>query len=197
MNEIVEAIEDGRLVRVSEEYAKKEGLFILKRPMIQSYQQRSAISTPKISYQDKLEMEYGRRRKSVLDLDRYRRPLNAKKEGVYFDLIDNFHWEIQKARKIRGLSRKQISSTLGESEEDIKMIENGVLPRGNYVLLNKMEKHFGLKLRRGDVDFNKSMRDYVEKPVVNVDIPKEEIKKEEKKEDKILGEIEIIDSISE
>lgn len=195
--DIVEAIEDGRLVRVSEEYAKKEGLFILKRPAIESYQQRSAVSSQILSYKEKMDIEHGKRRKSVLDLDRYRRPLNANKEGVYSDLIDNFHWEIQKARRIRGLSRKHVSNSLAEPEDDIKMIENGVLPSGNYVLLNKMEKHFGLNLRKG-ASFNESMRDYVEKPAVNIGMPKQssQIKKEEKREEpksSIFGDIEIIE----
>ena len=155
---IVEALEDGRIVRVSEEYALREGLFILKQVNINRFQTQA----PTLNFKEKLAIEHGKNRKSVLDFDVYRKPLNTAKDPIYTDLIENFHWEILKARKIRGLTRKQVARSLSESEDSLKLIENGILPAGNYVLLNKVEQYFKINLRKGVVDFNKPMRNVID-----------------------------------
>lgn len=176
---MVDAIEDGRLVRVTESYAKREGLFVLKRPNVNVTQKAPAGLT----YQDKMNIEHGTRRKSVLDLDRFRKPLKHDKNALYTDLKENFHWDIVKARKIRDLTRKQLANAVGATDEEIKLIENGVLSSGNYVLLNKIEKFFNIQLRRGSVNYQESMRQVVNAPASEREMKREV--REEKKEEKV------------
>lgn len=141
----VDAIEDGKIVHVTEEYAKEEGLFILRREI-------------ETNVPEKKEARFISRnpepmRKTRLDLDPYRKPLKFGEERIEKSLAEHFHWEIARMRKVRGLSRDQVAASLGVSKEDIKMVENGVLPSQDFILISKIEKFFGISLRKDGKDF--------------------------------------------
>jgi ribosome-binding protein aMBF1 (putative translation factor) len=70
---------------------------------------------------------------------------NLKKKD-YPDLKDNFHWEIQHARRMKKLSQKQLAEYLAESEVIISMAEKGVLPENYTKLISKLEQFFGMDL---------------------------------------------------
>ena len=53
--------------------------------------------------------------------------------------------------KSRGMTRKQFAEAIRASENDVKMIENGVLPSPDFVLINKIEQLFGITLRKNPV----------------------------------------------
>ncbi len=132
----VDAIYEGKIVRVPENIAKREGLVILKR---QSAQTQLQETKPKDSRR-KLKEEL-----AVLDL---RRPLKLGENSVIKDLIDNFHWAISKARRERGITRKQLADAINESELSVKLIENGALPHEDFVLVSKIENYFNINLRK-------------------------------------------------
>lgn len=144
----VDAIEDGKIVRVTERYAKQEGLFVLKR--------EAPVPIPmKLSESDSKEDPFRRKSKTPLDLDRYRRPLNYKKSNLISDMAENFHWDIIKSRKLRNMTRRSLAAAVGATEEDIKKLENGILPSEDYILVSKIEKYFGISLRKDKKDFHK------------------------------------------
>jgi len=64
-----------------------------------------------------------------------------------FNLIDNFHWHITRARRNKGLSTRQLAWSLGESEAAINMVEKGDLPEEPEKLIRKLEQFLQLKLR--------------------------------------------------
>jgi ribosome-binding protein aMBF1 (putative translation factor) len=138
----VEAIEDGRIVRVPEDYARREGLLILRK-------QSQVIDAP-LSVKEKKD-EGVRKNKGFIGMDDLRKPLKSQKTEVMNELIENFHWILMEKRKSRGLTRKKAAEALGESELNIKMIENGVLPMNNFVLVNKLESYYGVSLRKNKV----------------------------------------------
>jgi ribosome-binding protein aMBF1 (putative translation factor) len=142
----VEAIENGKIVRVTEGYAKREGLFILRK-------QEPLNIVP----QKKNKEEEGRPL-----FDDFRKPLRFKENDLAKDMIDNFHWILLEKRKVKGITRKQLANALGENENSIKLMENGVIPSGNYVLVNKLEKFYGISLRKGAVNYQESARKLVE-----------------------------------
>lgn len=152
-DDFVEAIEDGRIVKVSERYAKQEGLMILRRQ--EKFEPDKSKDPGQINQYVAKEDPVRRRGREPLNLDRYRKPLDYKKNNIVADLKDNFHWEISKARKVRMLTRKQLADVLQTSEEAIKMIENGILPANDFVLVSKLEKYFGFNLRKSGMDYNK------------------------------------------
>jgi ribosome-binding protein aMBF1 (putative translation factor) len=117
-----------------------------------------------------------------------KRPLDWKKKQVVSELIDNFHWHISHARRQKGLMRKQFAEAIGESEEVVKKIENGVLPENSFVLVNKIQNYLRINLRKDRKDFSQPMRKLVEK--------KQEEKAEEKRKEfsAVIGDdIEVIE----
>ena len=106
----VEAIQEGRIVRVSEEYARKEGLLVLKKFM--RFEPNEEVK----------EEEVEDRR---LLMDDFRKPLDWKDKGIAKELIDNFYWHISRERRRRGITRGEFAKAIGESENTIKMIPPG------------------------------------------------------------------------
>ncbi len=181
---MVDAIENGKIVRVSEMYAKREGLMILRRPMQTRYS--AGELTERIMKRKKEEdgVRFG--------IDTFRKPLRGRNQ-VINELKDNFHWELLAARKRRNLTRKQVAESLHESENSIKMVENGILPFADFVLVSKLEAFYKVNLRKDGKDFVASPRDMVRSP------PPEQAKPQEKKEMKSeeVSEDHVGDSASE
>ncbi|MEI6731791.1 MAG: hypothetical protein WCK90_03870 [archaeon] len=174
---LVDAIEDGRLVRVTEEYARQEGLLVVKRP------------TPPIpSYDPKLGSSHMHERQGIKPFDAFRRPLRPSKNNIINELVENFHWKIMERRKNRGLSRKQFAAAIGEREENIKLVENGILPYDDYVMLSRIQQVLGLNLRKDGRKFDTSARTLVEPG-------KEERKVESRKQESKESAEELIDDI--
>ena len=80
-----------------------------------------------------------------------RKPLNSKNNEILRELVENFHWTLIQKRKGTQMTRKKLAEALGESEVNIKMIENGVLPANNFILINKLERFYGIILRKNKV----------------------------------------------
>ncbi len=136
---MVDAIEDGRIVRVSEDYAQKEGLLILRKQV-----NIDGASTGK-------KVEDLRKNKGFIGMEDLRKPLSAKNNEILRELVDNFHWTLLKKRKDRVLTRKKVAEAIDETELSVKMIESGVLPADNFILINKLESYYGISLRKNAV----------------------------------------------
>jgi len=143
----VDAIEEGKIVRVSEEYAKQEGLFILKK--VEQSPISPQATTPSWKRKEKDE--------SRMLFDDFRKPLRAK-DQLAAELIDNFHWTLLEKRKSKNMTRKQLAGALGVSELDIKSVENGILPTRDLVLINKLEKYYEINLRKSGINYQESYR---------------------------------------
>ncbi|MEK6893331.1 MAG: hypothetical protein AABX07_03955 [Nanoarchaeota archaeon] len=167
---IVEAIDEGKIVRVPEEYALREGLPILRRMEI-SFLGKSNRKAAREA--EKKEMRTSR------GFDAFRKPLRPKPNDVASSLIDNFHWEIAQRRRAMNITRKQLADKLGVRELDIKMFENGILPSDDYVLINKAQQFFGINLRKDGKDFSSSA-------IAQLSLKKQDVKSGKKeKSDKI------------
>lgn len=158
----VDAIEEGRIVRVSETYARIEGLTILRKSGDfewgdSNYYKKQAT----LNLQEKKpELKHKR---GVINLEPYRKPLKYAENDIASSLIDNFHWVLIQKRKQRALTRKQLGEAISEKEEAIKSIENGIVPANNYILVNKLERYFGVTLRKDGSDFSKTMNEVMNK----------------------------------
>jgi len=193
MNEgidFVEALEDGRIVRVTKEYAIREGLMILKN-----------YERPKPAVKEERQPLYTRYRsesRGYVDLDKYRKPLKSN-DTILASLIDNFSWVITSTRKSRNLTRKQLADVLGVSEDEVKTIEMGRLPRNDYVLVNKLESYFGVLLRKDPNvgKLNLEVRERKESRFLKEQT--ERVKTQEREEQKmstvLSDDIEIIDNV--
>jgi len=154
--DFVEAIEGGKIVRVSERYAKIEGLPILRKPRLEQKNRAQNEPPEKISFDD------------------LRKPLRPNQ--VTSELIDNFHWHILKKRRQLGLTRKKLAEKINESENTLKLIENGVIPNKDFIIINKIQSSLLINLRKDKKDFTQSPRSLLKEEEQE---PKTEISGEE------------------
>lgn len=142
---LVDAIEEGKIVKVTEDYAIKENLPILRKHEKKPEVQKKSNDPENLFFED------------------LRRPLNYKKSQVLSDLIDNFQWEIAKKRKALGMSRRMLAEQINETELSLKLIENGMLPKDDFVIINKIQSRLGINLRKDKQDMTKSARSLLDK----------------------------------
>jgi len=64
------------------------------------------------------------------------------------DLIDNWHWEIMRARREKKMTPHQLAHYIGESLAAVKMAESGRLPLDDEKLITKFEHCLGVPLRK-------------------------------------------------
>jgi len=147
---LVEAIEEGRIVKVPEQYAKREGLLILKRPPIQVQQSQ----TP--SYLEK--------RDKIKPLTEYiKSKPDWREKQVMSELVENFHWQIRYNRRRLGLTRRQLAKMINVADNDLQVIESGRLPTKDFILINKIQKALGINLRKDGKEFDLSTQEIMQK----------------------------------
>jgi|SRR3989344_3651935 len=151
---LVEAIEDGKIISVTEKYAKREGLPILRKPRIIQLKENLSKNP------DRKMEKYEEQRRLANDISR--RPLNWRNNQIFDELIENFHWEIAKARRTRGLTKRQLAELIGEKEETIKLLEYGSIVVKDFIIINKVQNVLGINLRKDKVDLKKSMHEIIE-----------------------------------
>ena len=139
---LVDAIEEGRIVRVPEDYARREGLLILRR--------EADIPSEPLTPKGKRDAG-ARKNKGFIGMDDLRKPLRPNQDELLRELVDNFHWVLVEKRKAKGLTRKKLAESVGETELNVKMLENGILPMNNFILINKLESFYGVSLRKNKV----------------------------------------------
>ncbi len=104
------------------------------------------------------------------------RNLKSRETQSHPDLVENFHWDIQRIRRNRKITREQFAKGIGESEATVRMIEQGVLPGNNYQIVNKIEGYLGISLRKpGKSGFPETPTEEPKKPW-GVPMPKEPAK---------------------
>lgn len=74
--------------------------------------------------------------------------LKSQTVQVPSDIIPNFHWAIQRIRRARKISREEFARGINEQESTVRMIEQGLLPEGNYKIINKIESFLNISLRK-------------------------------------------------
>lgn len=140
MERLVEAIKEGEIVRVSEAQARREELFVLR-----SVPEIVKEETP--AHSNTLDLTRHENQKSAGKYDLWKKAA-YKRNNVLNELNQNFHWDILKKRRGLGLSRKQLADRIGESEERLKIVENGGLPDDNFAMIIKIEKALNVSLRK-------------------------------------------------
>jgi ribosome-binding protein aMBF1 (putative translation factor) len=63
-------------------------------------------------------------------------------------LIDNFHWVIMRARRLKHLTQEQFAKELAEPKAAIETIEKGIFPGNDYNFVMKIEKYLNIKIMK-------------------------------------------------
>ncbi len=136
------AISNKGIVKICEHCASLENFPIVKKPVIENQ-----IVPQKPLVRDRLirmsNPPVGREISLRALVDR-----EKPKMQNHPDIIDNFHWTIQRIRRARKITREQFAKGIDEPESKVRMIEQGFLPESDYKIINKIENYLGVSLRK-------------------------------------------------
>ena len=157
------------VMKMCESCARNEGLPVMRRPSTFAlkeserpsgmYERLSKIAgldakehMQKFSFAEKEKKENLKKQESTLKelVDKNYSKKVSVTQTRPDDLIDNFHWVIMRARRMRKITREQLGKEIGESEAAIKLAEDGKMPSNYNILVNKLESFFGIRIRKRD-----------------------------------------------
>ena len=149
---LFDAIYENEMVKVCEKCSITENIPVVRKPstsqLRESEKSYSVYQRMKIlAGLDKKEKkaEATSMLEQIRELEKH--PELEVPEEKPFNLVENFHWQIARARRNKGLSQRQLGWALGESEAAIKMVERGELPEESGMLIKKLEQFFQIKLK--------------------------------------------------
>ena len=162
---LFDAISKGGVVQVCEKCSVQESIPVIKRP---TRFQLKAAETPysvysRLSRMAGLNPEEHKRKVIGENLERgrnvrgqeaslreiidktYEKKFEQKKQERD-DLVPNFHWVAQRARRLRKLTQEQVAKEIDEPVDSIIAVERGVVPENRSLLIGKLETFFRIKL---------------------------------------------------
>jgi len=151
------------IIQICESCSKRENIPLVRRPT--TFQLKEAEKSPTQKVYDvlanarrqkddfkKIKAKESEKEQENINLkkivDRNYEKFTPVEKKPRSDLIDNFHWVIMRARRLKKLTQEQLAHDLSESEAAIKMAEQGILPEDDYRLVNKLESFLGIRLRK-------------------------------------------------
>lgn len=176
---LLDAIDNNEVVKICEECALIEDIPIIRRPSSfqlkasekpQTVYQRLAKLTGVKSTQETQKVQEVMKKitkakpKDISQLSIKQRQALATQANIPIDLVDNFHWHIQMARRKKKISQKQLAEALGEDEEIIKMIESANLPDDAARITKKIEQYLNLKLTKTEFEAEQTRLEQVRQP---------------------------------
>jgi len=149
---LFDGINDGQMVLLCERCSIIENIPIIRKP--NSEQLKESEQNPRVfermkrlsGIQDQREKETLHRGARLKELEK--NPQLALPQRDQLNLIENFHWEVMKSRRRKGLSHKQFAQAIGESETALQMIEKGTIPQDAQRLIKKIEQFFQIRLKK-------------------------------------------------
>lgn len=144
---LVDAISEQGIVKICEDCLAIEDLPVIKKVEEQPEKQKS-VRERLIGMNKKFSYGKEPTLRDLID-EKYK-----KNPQIYSDLIDNFHWEIQRARRKKKITREQFAKGIGESESTVRMIEQGILPEENYKIISRIEEFLLVNLRKTNSGFS-------------------------------------------
>lgn len=177
--EIFEGIYEGEIVDICVDCAELEEVPLIKKPSEEKF---NRAMEPK-SVKERLE---GIKEDKTRTLSRDQEVANKFLSKIKFpskrsnpeNLVENYYWIIQRARRKKGISLKQIANEIGISEEVLKNVEYGILDKNFELVINQLENILDIKILKRTPE--ESMR----KKVENLIQERKEQNKEEDEEDK-------------
>jgi len=145
-----DAISNRGVIKICDDCARREDIPIVKRPTEQ--QLKESVTPGSKSIRDRLKNmqrhDFTIGKEPTLR-DLVDRKIKTNTFQTPSDLVPNFHWTIQQLRRVRRITREQFAKGIGESEATVRLVEQGILPNGDYKIVNKIEGFFGVSLRKG------------------------------------------------
>ena len=159
---LLDAISSEGIVKICEACSKEEDMPILRRPT--TFQLKESEKRPEIynmlssareKKKESLEEPGKKYEKTKIEatlkeiVDKKYEMVVSKEKKPRPDLVDNFHWVLMRARRLKKLTQEQLAEEISESTAAIKMAEQGILPEDDYRLVNKLEGFLRINLIKG------------------------------------------------
>jgi len=151
-----DAISEKGIVKICGKCSSEEDLPIVKKPSIEN------ISDPKVyerlsrmSNHDFKERPTEKRKELLKKQETTLRDLVDKKFEMTLqsskpssNLVDNFHWIIMRARRLKHVNQQQLAEAIAEPEAAVKQAEKGILSEDNQQLINKLENYLKINITK-------------------------------------------------
>ena len=170
---LFDAISDKGIVKVCRQCALEEDLPIIKKNEFKATEPKKPIlpRNLKVSMSNQSQRMYERlsklsgvefkeekseeEKKKLSQQEEYLKEIANKNyeerlkkyPGDESKLIDNFHWVIMRARRIKHMSPEQLAKEIGEPESAVKMLEQGI-PPNNDLLVKKIEDCLKIRISK-------------------------------------------------
>ena len=146
---LLDVISPKGIIRVCEACAELEDMPVFRRPT--TFQLKESEKKPRIIYPQEPEKKPTEREAKIATTlkeiaDRTYEMAVSQEEKSRPELVDNFHWIVMRARRLKKLTQEQLAKEISESTAAIKMAEKGILPEDDYRLVNKLESFLGVKI---------------------------------------------------
>lgn len=153
---LFDAISDEGLIKICEKCSREEHIPIIRRPttfqLKEAERKQTFYEKASSSLNKPFERETPVKKEQEVTLreivDRNYEQRMPKKVGPRPEMINNFHWVVMRARRMKKLTQAQLAKQIAESEAAIKMAEQGILPEDDYRLVNKLENYLEIKIIR-------------------------------------------------
>lgn len=149
--ELVDAVGHEEIISICMECAEKERLPIIHKATneeISNIQRFYLSKGQEIQEKEQESVNQLIAKKSEEDKELEKIIRKNIKAGDYPELIDNFHWYIQQARRMKKISPKQLADSIAEPEVIIELAEDGKLPENHNQLINKLEQYLRIKIKK-------------------------------------------------
>ncbi len=148
---LFDAIYEGRMENICERCSLIENIPIIRKPSI-SQLKDSEKNLPVVARLKQISgMREQKKDSGIFIADRLKQldeiPELELPEQKKLNLINHFHWYIQKYRRKKSLTQEKLAEAIGESAIAIKMIENARLPEHADIIITKLEQLFQMNLR--------------------------------------------------
>lgn len=183
---LIDAIYGNEIVKICEECALLEDVPVIRKP---SSFQLEASQKP-YTVHERLARMAGVKSKTETTLPRFslkkdevrgltldnlrkpkdyseilqRREERARKRNIPLNLIENYNWYLQRARRSRKMTLTQLGAIISESDSTLKMIEDGFLPDDADRVLRKIEQFFKISLRKSQQEQESARIEQVKAP---------------------------------
>ncbi len=148
---LYEGIYEGRISNICESCAKQEGIPLIKKPTPEQLNEADREYTVNermkklAGLEEPLTNATLSKEQSVAYKNLAKLRFPAKKQH-HEDLVDDYYWRIQYARRRKKFPISHVAREIQVSEEEIQSLERGVLPKDFRTIIAKLENFFDIRL---------------------------------------------------
>jgi len=183
---LFEGIYNAEMIRICEPCAEREGIPMLKKPSVKQLEK----AEERYTVRERMEAMSGIRDKTEIGEEQLKiqgqiaKLKMPEKKQRHEEVVDNYYWNVNIARRRKKLSVGQLSREIDIPEKTIAEIEKGKIPKDFEEIFLKLERFLGVKLLKNhkpQVTFKKpeAEEDILAKVKYRMENPGEEEQKEE------------------